>query len=157
MAKRVLGQLDPDTVPKDRSVWDGIDCESFERQSRALEKKHVPGRRCYTKDIQWKSAGGPYAIPLEIEISLTDDLAFIAASQPQVESVSAVAMEQSKNDQSLVFRLAANEGVTTVVKAYFDQLFAVLNSHARKGIWSKGKRKHRFMRLTRYRDTSRSV
>jgi hypothetical protein len=75
-----------------------------------------------------------YNIPLEIERSLTDDLAFVAAFQSQVDFVSAVAMEQS---QSLLFRLAANEGVTTVVKDHFDQVFPVLKSHAHKGSLSE--------------------
>lgn len=67
---------------------------------------------------------------------LTDDLAFIAASQPQVDSVSAVAMEQDYDRHSVSFKLAANEGVTFIVKDHFDQLFAVLRNHARKGIFS---------------------
>jgi hypothetical protein len=144
MAKRTLEQLDPDTAPKGRSVWDGINCEPFERQSQALfdNKQHVPGRRCYTGTTQER------AIPLEIERILTDDLAFIAASQPQVDSVSAVAMEQNNDSHAVLFRLAANEGVTSIVKDHFDQLFAVLRSHARKGIRLKSTKEFRFMQLT---------
>lgn len=137
MAKRILEQLDPDTAPKGRSVWDGINCESFERQSQALfdNKQHVPGRRCYTGTAQESHAADTRAIPLEIERILTDDLAFIAASQPQVDSVSAVAMEQDYDSHSVSFKLAANEGVTFIVKDHFDQLLTVLRNHARKGIF----------------------
>jgi hypothetical protein len=150
MAKRILEQLDPDTAPKGRSVWDGINCGSFERQSQALfdNKQHVPGRRCYTGTTQESCATDSHAIPLEIERILTDDLAFIAASQPQVDSVSAVAMEQNNDSHAVLFRLAANEGVTSIVKDHFDQLFAVLRSHARKGIRLKSTKEFRFMQLT---------
>ena len=150
MAKRLLEQLDPDTAPEGRSVWDGINRESFERQSQALfdNKRHVPGRRCYTRTTQESRAVDPRAIPLEVERVLTDDLAFIAASQPQVDSVSAVAMEQNYDSHSVSFRLAANEGVTFIVKDHFDQLFTVIRNHARKGILLKPTKRFRFMQLT---------
>lgn len=134
MTQRILEQLEPDTAPRGRSVWDGINRELFESQSQALfQKQHIPGRRCYTGTSQMTSAVDTHAIPLDIERSLTDDLAFIAASQPQVDSVSAVAMELDNDNGSLIFRLAANEGVNIVVKRHFDEIFAVLRSHARRG------------------------
>jgi hypothetical protein len=134
MTQRILDRLEPDTAPTGQSVWYGINRKLLEHQSQALFKtQHVAGRRCYTGIGLMTSAADTYHIPLEIERSLTDDFAFIAASQPQVDSVSAVAMELDKDSRKLIFRLAANEGVTLTVKSHFDQIFAVLRSHARKG------------------------
>jgi hypothetical protein len=109
-----------------------VNCSNVKAKHYA-KIEHVPGRRCYTRMTQDNDATGPHVIPLDIERSLTDDFAFIAVSQPQVDSVSAVAMEQHKTSHSLSFRFAANEGVTFVVREHFDRLFAVLKSHARKG------------------------
>lgn len=149
MTQRILERLEPDTAPKGRSVWDGVNRELLERQSQALfQKQHVAGRRCYTGSPRMASVAEIHAIPLDIEKSLTDDLAFIAASQPQVDSVSAVAMELDKKNNSLIFRLAANEGVTFMVKRHFDQIFAVLRSCAKKGRLHMSQSLCRFMQFT---------
>lgn len=74
-----------------------------------------------------------YLLPLAIEKSLADDFAFIAACQPQVDFISAAAIEQNGSNGSIVVKLAVNEGVSSEVKRTFYELFRVLRKHARKG------------------------
>ena len=133
MAEMISEPLDPDTAPEDRSIWQNIDRVTFERQTEALSMKdHVAGPRSYAQ------ASAPnddsLALPLELERSLADDLAFIAACQPHVDFVSAVAIEQDLSKPAFVVKLAVNEGVSLGVQEQFDEIFAVLRSHARKGV-----------------------
>lgn len=126
-------RLDPDTAPKDRSVWKCINRTALERQTKALStKQHVAGRRFYAEPSCLKDKH-PYPLPFELEKSLADDFAFIAAFQPQVESVSATAIEQSENEPLFRVKLAANEGISPGVKRKFDDLFEALRKHAKKG------------------------
>lgn len=127
------GCCDPDTSPADRSIWATVDREVLERQTKALfAKQHVAGRYAYPlrPDSEHDSS---YPIPYEVEKSLADDLAFIAAAQPQVQYVTAVALEQSQSKPSLVIRLAANEGASLDVRTKFEEIRNVLAKHARKG------------------------
>lgn len=127
----VSEQLDPDTAPANRSIWKNIDHAALDLQTQALfNKQHVTGRRSYASS---PAVDDSYLLPFEVEKSLADDFAFIAACEPQVDFVSAVAIEQLADDQSLVIKLAANEGVATYVKDKFDDIVAVLKSRARKG------------------------
>ncbi|KAK1047837.1 hypothetical protein LTR74_017675, partial [Friedmanniomyces endolithicus] len=134
MEKTNRKYLDPDTASKDRSIWKAIDRAALERQTQALfAKQHVTGHRSDVEpsDLEHDRS---YPLPFEVEKSLADDFAFIAASQPQVDFVSAVAVEQSKGKHSFVMRLAANQGVSPDVEEKFDEMFELLRKHARKDI-----------------------
>lgn len=125
--------LEPDTAPNDRSVWQDINRKVLERTSLALFKKqHVAGRRIYTMPFQ-RAYDPSYLLPLDVEMGLADDFAFIAACEPQVGFVTAVAIEQRTNEPSLLVKLAANEGISVSVKEKFNELFEVLRQHARRG------------------------
>ncbi|KAI9714897.1 MAG: hypothetical protein M1820_000186 [Bogoriella megaspora] len=124
--------LSPDTAPSGRFIWESVDRAALERQTEALEsKKHVPGRQVYA-DPPYLSDEDLYPLSFELERSLADDLAFIAASQPGVHSVSAIAVELDKTKSLLRVKLAANDGVCSLVKEAFDDLFGLLREHARK-------------------------
>jgi hypothetical protein len=126
-------RLDPDTAPKGRSIWKSIDRVTLERQTTALfAKQHVAGRRFYVEPSNPKDERS-YPLPFELEKSLADDFAFVAASQPQVDSVSAAAIEQNESEPLFRVKLAANEGISPGVKRTFNDLFEVLRKHARKG------------------------
>lgn len=125
--------LNPDTAPQNQSIWGTIDRIALEHDTQALfAKKHVAGRRFYAEPT-YPEDDRSYLLPLGIEKSLADDFAFIAACQPQVDFVSAAAIEQNGSDGSFVVKLAANEGVSPEVKRTFDEVFEVLRNHARKG------------------------
>lgn len=126
-------RLDPDTAPKDRSIWKSIDRATLERQTKALcDKQHVAGRRFYGEP-SYRKDDRSYPLPFELEKSLADDFAFIAAFQPQVDSISAAAIEQNESAPLFKVKLAANEGISPGVKRTFNDLFEVLRKHARKG------------------------
>lgn len=133
MADERPAPLDPDTAPMEQSIWNGIDHMTLERHSQALHKKqYVAGPRRYTNPSP-KPSDGSYPLPQDIERSLVDDLAFVAALEPRVEFVSAVTVEQHKSNNALVFRLAANEGVSDVVFSFFNQMFELLRKNASNG------------------------
>jgi hypothetical protein len=125
--------LDPDTAPENQSIWNGIDRTVLERHTQALfAKDHVAGR-CYYAETSYPKDDRSYPLSLEVEKSLADDFAFIAACQPEANFVSAAAIEQNGSSCSFVVKLAANEGVSLDVRKTFDELFQVLRRHARKG------------------------
>ena len=125
--------LDPDTASRDQSIWNSIDRETWDRQTKALSsKQHVAGSRSYAEHYH-QNDEHLYPLPFEIEKSLADDLAFIAAFRPHVDCVSAATIEQNEDEPLLRVKLAANEGVSPSVKTTFDNLFEVLRKHARKG------------------------
>ena len=102
------------------------------KQKRLSSKQHVAGSRSYVEHSR-QNDEHLYPLPFEIEKSLADDLAFIAAAQPHVDYVSAATIEQNEDEPLLRVKLAANEGVSSSVKRTFDDLFEVLRKHARKG------------------------
>jgi hypothetical protein len=130
MPQREVKRVSPDTAPEDRSIWKGVNRKLLYSQCQELAKKPGPGRQCYTRSAN-ATGDDSYPLPLELKRSLVDDIAFVAASQPRARFVSAVAVEQSQT--SLLFRLAANEGVSASVKDHFDRLFGTLRTYAKKG------------------------
>ena len=124
--------LHPDTAPKDRSIWAGIDRASFERQTEELSKQYVSIRQVYAETSSLRSEHA-YPLSFGLEKSLADDFAFVAAFQPRVKSVSAVAIELDTDQPRFKVKLAANQGVAPCVERTFDDLFEVLRKHARKG------------------------
>jgi hypothetical protein len=128
-----LKTLDPNTATKDQSIWKTIDRLALDRKLSALHaKKHVTGRQSYATNSQ-PFTENSYPILFELERSLADDLAFIAASQPNVDFVSAVAIELDESGSFLRIKLAANEGVNSEVAEMFTNLVEVLKNHAKKG------------------------
>lgn len=126
-------RLDPDTAPADRSIWTTVKRATLERHTQVLfTKKHVAGRQLYIEPIPAQSSLA-YPLSFELEKSLADDFAFIAASKPQVDAVSAATVEQNEAQPFITLRLAANEGIQPDVKTTFDALFQTLRKYARKG------------------------
>lgn len=124
---------DPDTAPESRSVWALVNREAFEGQTQELYgKNHVTGRRAYPLPSN-PETGSSHPLPFEIERSLADDIAFIAAAKPQVQYVTAIALEQSNSRAPMVIRYAANEGPVQEVEAKLHEVLQVLTRHARKG------------------------
>lgn len=125
--------LDPDTAPKGRSIWNDIDRLELERQTTCLANgNYVPEPKSYASATQ-RSTSASYPIPFELERQLADDFAFIAAFQPQVDSVSAVAIELGANHSVITVRVAANEGVSSEVGLAFDDVLGVLRKCAQRG------------------------
>jgi hypothetical protein len=130
----VVQRLNPDTAPLKQSIWKDINRATFELRTQefSFQTGYVAGRRAYTQ-----RCGGErdqlYSLPFEVERSLADDFAYIAACQPHVDFVSAAAIEEYETGSSFVLRLSANEGVSPMVSDKFNEIFDVLRQHAKKG------------------------
>lgn len=74
-----------------------------------------------------------YRLPLEIEHRLANDVAFIAATQEAVFSVTAVCVEElsspSGSLEALTLRLAANEGISEALKNRLLEIWDLLTAH----------------------------
>lgn len=103
----------------------------FDRWNMAISKKgHVAGRRTYVVTAD-DDDDDPFS--LEVEKGVADDLAFVAACEPKVDFVSAVALEQRDSGSPISVKLAVNQGVCLSVSTTFDKVFELLRRHARKG------------------------
>ncbi|KAL9597552.1 MAG: hypothetical protein Q9219_005054 [cf. Caloplaca sp. 3 TL-2023] len=106
------------TSSKENSIWKGLDKPKFRQTIIALatETNEVPtDPKSYTKDGRRSniSSGAQAArtLSFEDEQRLADDLAYLAASQEGVGTVTAVVVEELSEPPGLLIRIAANEGV----------------------------------------------
>ena len=130
------GRREPDTAPRSRSIWKDVDRKSIEQQIQFLYRKHhVAGRVSYT-ETSTSAVDENYPIPFELERSLADDFAFIAAYQPQVGYVTAAVVEQRVGETALKVKLAANEGICPAVRRSFDGIMELLTKRATRGMAS---------------------
>ena len=70
------------------------------------------------------------SLPFEVEQRVADDLAFIAAAEEGVKSVSAVTLEQHVGEAGVTIRLAANKTIPKDVPGIFRQLFDLMSQCA---------------------------
>ena len=129
--------LNPDTATRDCSIWKDFDRESFELQTKVIhQKQHVAGCRSYARTFPSSRYDNSYPLSFEVERSLADDFAFIAACQPKVEYVTAVTIELTEDEPSMLVRLAANEGIPPDVQSSFNEIFGMLRDHASRSTLS---------------------
>lgn len=69
-------------------------------------------------------------LPFEVEQRVADDLAFIAAAEEGVKSVSAVALEQHVGAAGVTIRLAANETIPNDVPSSLRRLLDIMSQCA---------------------------
>jgi hypothetical protein len=123
--------LPPNTAQPGRSIWDGVDRRTFESSvDRLHSTKFVPVPQVL-HETDWPKARELETLPFAIEKQLSDDIAFVSAYEYGVRYVAAAAVEISEQDGLLV-RLAANEGVCDVVCDAWRCLFSVLERCAKK-------------------------
>lgn len=74
-----------------------------------------------------------YRLPLKVEHRLANDVAFIAATQEAVFSVTAVCVEEHSSPsgtlEALTLRLAANEGISEALKNTLLEIWEILTAH----------------------------
>lgn len=125
------GKHCPDTAPRSSSICNFIDRATFDQQIKSISVRgHVAGRRIYRGDVGSDESA---TLPLMVESGLADDFASIAATEPKVEFVSAVAIQQCGSSASILVRVAANRGVSVGVRKAFGNIFSFLRETARKG------------------------
>ena len=123
--------MEPRSAQGEQSIWKDITENVFRRHivDLALKSHEVP------KDPRTYSA--PSAINLQafnLERTLAQDFAFIAAANEGVESTSAACVEGVAGSQSLVLRLASNEGVQSNVRSTLDKVLSTLRHCANGGL-----------------------
>ena len=125
------------TASAKQSIWRGTNLDTFRTNVVTLE--HVSNR--VPSDPEDNSARSWLAqrivadnsvnlLPFEVEQRVADDLAFIAAAEEGVKSVSAVALEQHVGAPGVTIRLAANEVIPKDVPSSFRRLFDLMSQCA---------------------------
>jgi hypothetical protein len=123
--------LPPNTAQPGRSIWDSVNRRTFESSvDRLHSTKFVPESQVLD-ETDWPKAREPEKLPFAVEKQLSDDIAFISAHEYGVRYVTAAVVEISEQEGLLV-RLAANEGVCNVVSDARRGLFSVLERCAGK-------------------------
>lgn len=81
------------------------------------------GRACYEN----------YQLPRGVEYQLAQDLAFIAAHEEGVHTVSAATVEETAIEQGLMFNIASNSGVGASIRENILRIGGYLERCAQKG------------------------
>lgn len=120
----------PRSAEKQKSIWRDIPENVFRSHLIRLSKlsKEVPA---------WPKSNLP---PLDIrsnpefkvECMIAQDFAFLAAVQEGVESVSAACVMHVP-DESVVIRIASNQGVPQGVRDFFAEIVTLLQQCSRRG------------------------
>lgn len=123
------------TAPPEKSVWDVVGQDVFERNVAALRRQNIVlGAHVYTISNNWTN-GGTVAeacdLQIDVERELADDFAFVAAHEEGVRTVTAAVIETSSSCVKVV--LAANEGIDDRVECTFQDMFRLLEACARCG------------------------
>ena len=93
----------------------------------------VPGEVHVYDQITSQACCGSYQLPQGVEYQLAQDLAFIAAHEEGVHSVSAATVEETATQQGLIFNIASNSGIGASVRETFLGIGNFLEQCARKG------------------------
>ena len=93
----------------------------------------VPGEVHVYDQIRSQACYSSRQLPPSVEYQLAQDLAFIAAYEEGVHSVSAATIEETPTRQGLIFNIASNSGIRTSVRKTFSGIGISLEQCARKG------------------------
>lgn len=121
------------TASANQSIWRGTNLDTF--RTNVVTLQHASSK--VPSDPEDHSAGlwlaqrtdavnSVHLLPFDVEQRVADDLAFIAAAEEGVKSVSAVALEQHVGAVGLTIRLAANETIPKNVPSSFRRLFDLM-------------------------------
>lgn len=121
-------------APSKKSIWDRVGQRTFEDSIDLLHStKFIPEPRVLREE-NWPEDGGTDFLPFAIERQLSDDIAFVSAYEYGVAFVTAAVVE-ARGTEGLLIRIAANEGVCTVVENAWKKLIPILEGCAKKGQW----------------------
>ena len=93
----------------------------------------VPGDVHVYDSIRSQAGQEGYQLPWGVEYQLAQDLAFIAAHEEGVHSVSAATVEETATQQGLTFNIASNSGIGATVRDTFRGIGNLLEQCSRKG------------------------
>lgn len=126
--------MDPRTATAQRSIWKDVKESQFQQHINKLWKS----TRGQPKDAQTYAQAPPDAseealFPFALELELARGIAFIAAANKGVESVSAAAIEiPADASKGLRLSLASNEKIRPTVKDMLNEIVAIMRETAEK-------------------------
>ena len=125
------------TASAKQSIWRGTNVDNFRTNVVALQRasNKVPSDPEDHSASLWlaqrtNAVDAVHVLPFDVEQRVADDLAFIAAAEEGVKSVSAVALEEHVGEAGLTIRLAANEIIPNNVPSIFRRLFDLMGQCA---------------------------
>ena len=125
------------TASANQSIWRGTNLNTFRTNVVTLQdvSSRVPSDPEDNSACLWlaqgkKAVNSVHLLPFDVEQRVADDLAFIAAAEEGVKSVSAVALEQHVGVAGVTIRLAANETIPKDVPGIFRRLFDLMSQCA---------------------------
>ena len=117
------------------TIWTLVHENQFMKTAREVLNlsQKVPGEVHVYDQIRSQACYGSYQLSRGVEYQLAQDLAFIAAHEEGVHSVSAATIEESATQQGLIFNVASNSGIGASVRETLLGIGNVLEQCARKG------------------------
>ena len=117
------------------SIWQTVNQDTFYDRLNKLKtaRGECPGRESRYTHSDWKSRGnhdGKNLLNFKDERSWVSNFAFLAASSQEPGGVSAVIVEEVKEERALVFHGAANEGIKEHLTGELSSVLQVLESCA---------------------------
>ena len=125
------------TASAKESIWRDTNIDTFRRNIVSLQhaSNKVPSDPEDHSASLWlaqrtNTVNSIRVLPFDVEQRVADDLAFIAAAEEGVKSVSAVALEEHVGEAGLTIRLAANEIIPNGVPSTYRRLFDLMGQCA---------------------------
>lgn len=134
----IVQPLPVNTAPPIHSIWRDVSQSTFRTRIDQLQRKtDVPGESKTHTYEAWRRQTGvphesPHLLPSDVEERVVNDIAFIAANRKDVNSVSAVALEEQRSAHGLIVRLAANGAIEVLVINTLSSIFGLLQDCALK-------------------------
>ena len=118
-----------------QTIWTLVPESQFaERVQEVLNKSgQVPEEAHVYNHARGQTFHENYQLPRNIEYQLAQDLAFIAAHEESVHTVSAATIEETVAQDGLVFNIATNSGIGFPVRETLPKIGKYLEQCARKG------------------------
>lgn len=132
-----IEKLAVDTASHNNSIWRDVGWDTFRKHIVTLQRasNEVPTDPKVHSAIQWQAEHADdidikRLLPFDVEQRLADDIAFLAAAEEGPLEISAVALEEQKQQEGLVVRLAANGWIPCGVRDTLRAMFNLLNKCA---------------------------
>lgn len=118
-----------------QTIWTLVPESQFaERVQEVLNKSgQVPEEAHVYNQVRGQTFPEDYQLPHNVEYQLAQDLAFIAAHEANVHTVSAATIEETATQDGLIFNIASNSGVGFSVRQTLPEIGKLLEQCARKG------------------------
>ena len=131
------------TASANQSIWRDVKLDTFRRHVVTLQQasNKIPNDPQEYSARSWlarrtNASESNYVLSIDAEQRLADDLAFIAAAEEGVKTISAITLEQHVGGAGLTVRLATNETIPESVPSAFRAFFELLTRCAYKSAYS---------------------